>query len=219
MSLLARMSDKICTTYSSISAEFDCTRYKPWPCVIEVLNKGFNCGSKTIFEAGCGNGKNLLYAKELGFKIVKGSDLCPDMVAICGKKDLSVVCEDVRNKVDGFYDIVLSIAVLHHISSEEDRLLGVKQLVDACAPGGTVFFTVWSYETLNAKKPRQFKIGDNLVPWRKKDGSIIERYYYVYTQEEIEKFMELFALTYTNNTIKYRIEWQEQNWCVTINHK
>ena len=40
------------------------------------------CSNQNIFEIGCGNGKNMLYAKNNGHRVT-GIDLCLKFVDIC----------------------------------------------------------------------------------------------------------------------------------------
>ena len=44
--------------YDTIAEEFDNTRYRPWTCVEEFLNKVPE--NSVIGDIGCGNGKNML---------------------------------------------------------------------------------------------------------------------------------------------------------------
>jgi 2-polyprenyl-3-methyl-5-hydroxy-6-metoxy-1,4-benzoquinol methylase len=202
--------------YSLIAHEFDKTRYKIWPVVRRFLEEKGGEGF-SVYEFGCGNGKNLLYAKELGM-IVSGSDVCEELVIVCQEKGLCEVSVfDLCSKdiVCGSYDMVLCIAVLHHLKTHEERLEACLRCIQTCKVGGSVLLTVWSHETHDAKRPKKFTVGDNIVPWKKKDGSYVDRFYYIYTHDEIINFMELVVAS-SNNSIKYSIEWEEQNWCIHI---
>lgn len=202
--------------YSLIAHEFDKTRYKVWPVVQRFLEKKGGEGF-SVYEFGCGNGKNLLYAKKLGLT-VSGSDVCEELVTVCRDKGLlDVSLHDLLSKDElcEKYDIVLCIAVLHHLKTHKERLEACLRCIQTCKVGGAILLTVWSHEIFDAKRPKKFTVGDNLVPWKKKDGSYVDRFYYIYTRDEIINFMELVVVS-ANSSIKYSIEWEEQNWCICI---
>ena len=183
-------------TYTNIARRFDITRAYVWPCVKRFLET-FQCNPQTtIFEAGCGNGRNMIYAKELGYATVEGMDICPEFVDICNKKNLNVI---------------LSVAVIHHLDTEEKRITAIHNLIDGLAPGGTLFFTVWSLEKGNSIAQKDFQLGDNIVPWKsRKTKTILEnRYYYIYNKERLEETMNKL-------NVHYSLLWEEQNWIVVI---
>ena len=111
------------------------------------------------------------------------------------------------------FDNVLCIAVLHHLSTDKNRQTALHNLYKLCKKGGTIIITVWSYETeyMNdiSTYKRQFKPGDNIIYWKHQD----ERYYYIYTREMLITFIEN---TKQQLDFEYTLEWEEQNWVITI---
>ena len=111
------------------------------------------------------------------------------------------------------FDNVMCIAVLHHISNEVQRYKVFQNLYKLCKEGGSIIITVWSFEKeYNGKKSRfnkDFKPGDNIVYWKHMD----ERYYYIYTYESLISFIENAKKLLE---FQYNIEWEEQNWVITI---
>jgi|GEM_PF-579946 len=55
-------------TYDLIAADFDGTRYKPWPDTIE-FSKRFKPGD-TVLDLGCGNGRDLKHFESLGVRVI-----------------------------------------------------------------------------------------------------------------------------------------------------
>ena len=51
-------------------------------------------------------------------------------------------------------------------------------------PEGTVLLSVWSKKQQQGSK-RQFEYGDNYVPWIDKEGQTHQRYYYIFSLEEL----------------------------------
>jgi len=200
--------------YTNIAVEFDRTRGYVWPCVRRFIDSIQDKSRLSIFEAGCGNGRNLLYARNAGFAVVSGIDILPKFVEICQRKSLDVSIGDILEQNTQIYDIILSVAVIHHLDSEEKRIQSIKNLLNSLKEGGRLFLTVWSYEKGDSIAQKDFMLGDNIVPWRsKRTGEILEnRYYYIYNRELLERMLNKLGL-------EYRIEWEEQNLIVIIEKK
>lgn len=197
--------------YTQIAKRFDITRAYVWPCVKRFLEQCHVNLHTTVFEAGCGNGRNLIYAKKLGYAIVEGMDICPEFVDICRQKGLDVHLGDILEPMTKKYDVILSVAVIHHLDTETKRLTAIRNLIDGLLPGGVLFFTVWSFEKGESTFQKDFQLGDNIVPWRsRKSRTILEnRYYYIYNKEALEATLQQLNIPYT-------LDWEEQNWIVII---
>lgn len=204
--------------YSTIATAFDKTRYKVWSCVSEFLTDRARLGPcQRLLEAGVGNGKNLEYAAHCGFTAT-GFDTCKEFVEIARTRcpHSRVFQHDLCDRLytDETYDVILCIAVLHHIQSETERRAALKRLVAALAPGGTLLLTVWSYETFDAPRTRPFHLGANLVPWKDQDGhTLMDRYYYIYDRAEFE---ELVGSAGCDEVV---ISWERQNWVARLTRK
>ncbi len=200
--------------YSQIASRFDKTRAYVWPCVREFLKDNYT-EQATLLEEGCGNGKNMLYAKELGY-LVKGYDICPEFVEICKKKGLDVEEGNILDKrITENYDIILCIAVLHHLGTEDERVKAISNLYDQLKKGGKILITMWSYETeydgMKSTIEKKFTKGENSVPWFSKEGiHITDRYYYIYDEASLK------TLLMKKEFGKLTIHWEQQNWIVVI---
>ena len=170
-----------------------------------------------MIEVGCGNGKNLKYAINNGYNIddTIGIDNSNSLINICNHVSLNVILGDICNVsfINTEFDNVLCIAVLHHLSTDKNRQIALNNLYKLCKKGGTIIITVWSYETeyMNniSTYKRQFTAGDNIIYWKKRD----ERYYYIYTREMLIIFIENAK---QQLDFEYTLEWEEQNWVITI---
>ena len=229
--------------YSSIAKNFDKTRSYVWPCVrnfLKVTKEGIfdiKEAELNLLEAGCGNGKNLVYAKELGY-IVKGFDVCPELVEICRKKELNVENldlleekeyekKDEKEEKEEKYNVILCVAVIHHLRDEEERVNSILCLYNKLLPGGKMMFTLWSYETeyngLISAKEKKMLLGDNIIPWKSKEGKVISnRYYYIYDRKGVENLInKIKKCLYKEEEKeereeKIKIGWEEQNWIIVI---
>ncbi|XP_008801009.2 tRNA (carboxymethyluridine(34)-5-O)-methyltransferase [Phoenix dactylifera] len=129
--------------YDAIAPHFSATRFAKWPKVAEFLNS-LRPGS-IILDAGCGNGKYLGFNPNC-FDI--GCDISPHLIDICARRGHEVMVADAVNLPyrDNFGDAAISIAVLHHLSTEMRRRKAIEELIRAVGKGGLVLITVWARE-------------------------------------------------------------------------
>ncbi len=145
-----------------------------------------------ILDIGCGIASySIVFAKH-GFDCV-ATDVSKQML-FWAKKNLE------KNKVDfplikancldlpfrdNTFDYVLSVAVFHHMDSEEKRVKAFKEVFRVLKPNGTALITVW-----NKTQPR-FIFGkkDRYVSWNHK-STTYHRYYHLFTYNEMGKLAE-----------------------------
>ncbi|KAK6940116.1 Methyltransferase type 11 [Dillenia turbinata] len=129
--------------YDAIAPHFSATRFAKWPKVASFLSS-LNSGS-LVLDAGCGNGKYLGLVPSCYFI---GCDISAPLINICADGGHEVVVADAVNLPyrSCFGDAAISIAVLHHLSTEERRKRAVCELVRAVKKGGLVLITVWAKE-------------------------------------------------------------------------
>ncbi|RDX61309.1 Alkylated DNA repair protein alkB-like 8, partial [Mucuna pruriens] len=120
--------------YDAIAPHFSSTRFAKWPKVAAFLSS-LPLGS-LVLDAGCGNGKYL------------GCDISPSLIKICSDREHEVLVADAVNLPyrTGFGDAAISIAVLHHLSTESRRRKAIEELVRVVKKGGLVLITVWAVE-------------------------------------------------------------------------
>nr|XP_033806162.1 probable tRNA methyltransferase 9B isoform X2 [Geotrypetes seraphini] len=68
------------------------------------------------------------------------------------------LCLPYRNEC---FDAVLSIAVIHHLSTKERRIRAIKEMARVVRVGGQIMIYVWAME----QKRRKFEKQDIFVPW------------------------------------------------------
>lgn len=175
--------------YESIAAHFNETRYKPWAGVRSFL-KLVPSGS-TILEIGCGNGKNLGERPDC---IVYGCDPCKSLLEFAQTQHPAAhLC--IANGLALPYktasmDVVISIAVFHHLTTTGDRRQFLQELARVYNGRGGGMITVMSPELIEKFWTPLGPKGDYFVPWTNKhDGIVYQRYYHVFEKEEI---VELF---------------------------
>ena len=169
--------------YNKIATEFDKTRVAIWSNVRTFLDS-LPIGS-SILDIGCGNGKNMLYRKDLNFK---GIDVSTEQVRICQEKGLDVIQASMTYLPysDNEFDNAICIASYHHLDNDSYREASLKEMYRCLKSGCKVLITVWAMEQ-DASSKRIFTKRDELVPWKSKDGTTHYRYYHIYNKGDLEE--------------------------------
>lgn len=129
--------------YDAIAPHFSSTRFAKWPKVAGFL--GSLPRGSLILDAGCGNGKYLGLNPDCFFI---GCDISAPLVNICVDRGHEAIVADavILPYRTGFGDAAISIAVLHHLSTESRRKRAIEELVRVVKKGGLVLITVWAVE-------------------------------------------------------------------------
>lgn len=129
--------------YDAIAPHFSATRFAKWPKVATFINS-LSSGS-LVLDAGCGNGKYLGLNPDCFFI---GCDISAPLIKICADRGHEVLVADAVNLPyrTGFGDAAISIAVLHHLSTDSRRRKAIEELVRVVKKGGLVLITVWAVE-------------------------------------------------------------------------
>ncbi|KAJ7320144.1 hypothetical protein JRQ81_019655 [Phrynocephalus forsythii] len=141
--------------YEEIATHFSSTRHSPWPRVVEFL-KTLPYGA-VVADVGCGNGKYLGVNKDL---YMFGCDRSKTLVDICGEKGFQAFVGDALSVPirSGSCDACISIAVIHHFSTVERRLMTLCELARLLRPGGRALIYVWALEQeYNKQKSKYLK--------------------------------------------------------------
>ena len=109
----------------------------------------------------------MIYAENKGHSIT-GIDTCRGLIKVCKDKGLNVQHGNAINQiyVDGIFDFCMSIAVFHHLATEESRNKAVMNMINVLKSGGKGLITVWAVEQ-NGSTNKKFKPGNNIVKWNK----------------------------------------------------
>ncbi|KAJ4459198.1 putative tRNA methyltransferase [Paratrimastix pyriformis] len=185
--------------YECISTHFSATRTKSWPVVdafLRSLEKGTVCA-----DVGCGNGKNMVNRPELA---LLGSDRSENLIKLCAQQNLeAAVADGLRLPYrSGSLGALISIAVIHHFSTVERRIIALQELFRVLRPGGRGLIFVWSFERQAKPQPQQ----DALISWTldprhahtsipahaesTPKGIMLTRYYHLFAEGELEALLE-----------------------------
>ncbi|XP_036420763.1 probable tRNA methyltransferase 9B [Colossoma macropomum] len=150
--------DHVHSVYERIAPFFNDSRYKAWPRVKQFLLE--QKPGSIVADVGCGNGK-YMHINDSIFKL--GCDVCRPLVDSAWSQGHEVqLCDGLRLPYrDGCFDAVLSIAVIHHMSTKERRIRALKEMARTLRVGGRIMIYVWAME----QKRRKFEKQDIFVPW------------------------------------------------------
>jgi tRNA (uracil-5-)-methyltransferase TRM9 len=173
--------------YNNNYKRFNSSRFSVWKAVkdfVEVIPK-----NSYVLDAGCGNGKNMIYMNKRNINTI-GIDFSTKLLDVCKNKSLNVQEADIRYLPydDNTFDFVISIAVIHHLSNETDRINALNEMKRVCKPGGKILVSVWALEQ-NKDSRFKFQLGDNLVKWED-----TTRYYHIYNKVTIMNLLEEFNI-------------------------
>ena len=174
--------------YSQIAEHFDKTREYLWKGIKEFIQSTDD--NSLLLDAGCGNGKNMLVKNRVN---CIGFDFCESNNQICSKKGLDVSTSNIKMIPyrDSVFDHSFTVAVLHHIEKEIDRVKAINELVRVTKPGGTIFIQVWSADIPKNKK--FIKINDNndyFITWFVTKDHLIKRFYHLFTRNEFTELLQ-----------------------------
>jgi SAM-dependent methyltransferase len=195
--------------YNKISDRFDVSRVRIWGSVRRFLDPlPLN---SFLLDIGCGNGKNILYRKDLQFE---GIDLSEKLVNICKNKNLKVQLGNMINLPyeNKKFDNAICIASYHHLDNDNDRKKALSEMYRVLKKDGRVLITVWAMEQDNDSHV-SFKKKDEMVPWKSnEDGNIYYRYYHIYAKGDLEEEIKRLCPEFTIQ----HIEFELGNWSIML---
>lgn len=217
MDSLSLEKEYVYTTYNSISRQFDSSRFCMWPEVTKFLDS-IKSGS-LIADVGCGNGKYLDY--RIKDCIVFAYDISEELLKI-SKNKRNIKINYTQGTVlnlpyrSNLFDTIIHIAVLHHISTKERRLIVLRELIRICCIGGRICISVWADEQIKKEKWKQCNMTnsntDYMIPFDKRNGEVKMRYYHLFTEHD---FREL--LNELNKEVEIeRFVYDKENWIAIL---
>ena len=181
--------EKVHNVYNIISKHFSTTRKIIWPKVEDFIET-FESNS-LILDIGCGNGKNMGSRKDC---IYIGLDTCENLMKQAKlQQNCSYIvgnCIHLPFESNSFH-YAMSIAVIHHLSTESRRLQAIQEINRILKIGGEALIYVWAYEQprfenetsqdVNVKWMLQKKYSE-----KKEHDEIFYRYYHLFKKNELE---------------------------------
>ncbi len=209
--------------YNLIADDFSDSRYKVWS-EMKFWENYFHDGQK-VLDVGCGNGRlvQLLSNKQVDYF---GCDISDKLITLAkGKcqqynfKTFDFQVADIRQLPyqDHIFDIVLAVAVLHHLPHPDNRWQALQEIYRVLKPGGLLLMNNWYFWNATANKKYQIKKQmlinwlrglekqALLIPWKNSQGRVvINRYYYAFHKRELAELVKQSGFVLEHNEIVSR---------------
>lgn len=203
--------------YSQFSADFSDTRSSGRLNLQPFRN--YLANRIRLLDAGCGNGRLAAALDHAGFSLdYTGIDATAELVAIARQKSIDfknvraefrVLDLTTRNCSESLrdaspFDLIVSLAVLHHIPSFELRAQVLRELRALVKPGGILVMSNWQFlneERLQSKivpwavleiRDEKLEQGDYLLNWKR--GGMGYRYVHWVNENEIVELAKTSGL-------------------------
>ncbi|PHH75423.1 hypothetical protein CDD83_4405 [Cordyceps sp. RAO-2017] len=180
------------SVYEAIAPHFSSTRHKPWPLVASFL-LAQRPGSIGL-DVGCGNGKYLPVNPAVH---LLGSDRSAALVGLArAERGGEVVVADglLLPYRPAAVDFVISVAVVHHLSTRPRRRSAIAALLGCLRPNPDARALVYVWALEQGASRRGWDEGcrqDTLVPWvtraKGTPPATYQRYYHLYREGELEE--------------------------------
>ena len=191
--------DKTRQDYNAIAESFSSTRRFVWRGLEPLYN--YALPREKVLDLGCGNGRLLQIFKEIDIDYT-GVDSSEKLIEVAKKlyPNAKFQVADALHPPfpTNHFDKIYSIAVLHHIPSEELRIKFLEGVKRVLKRDGLLILTVWDlwrwwklgpilkFTTLKALGRSKLDFKDIFVPWR----GMCQRYIHCFTQGELESLIE-----------------------------
>lgn len=196
-------------TYNLIADHFNLTRQTNWPETLEFLK--YIKEKNRVLDFGCGNGRFYEMIKDLNVDYY-GVDISERLLEIAKQKvsggHFYLIGEDLNLPfADDYFDVVISIATLHHIPSSFLRKKILGDFFRTLKRGGYLLLTVWDfYRGKNKRylflnllrqiknilffKKRDLSYKDIFIPWKNEKGEELgKRYFYAFSLLDMKELL------------------------------
>ncbi len=181
----------VLNVYNSIAEDFDRTRGYYWPGVKKFIKSLDISPEKTILDLGCGNGR---YTPLMEGMQIYSLDNSSELLKIVKSKYpfVHLIEADATNTglPNNMFDYLISIAVIHHLVSEERRVQFIQEIYRVMKISGLVMISAWA-TTTNTSKFIHLQDSDYLIPWAHK----FNRFYHLFEENEFEDLLEKSELS------------------------
>lgn len=191
--------EKVRTDYDAIADDFSSTRTAPWP-ETERFRTFARPGDR-VLDIGCGNGRAYQLFEGLAIDY-EGVDVSEKLIRLAKAKVNDLLATFRVGSMTALpqeaaeFDVVMAMAVLHHVPSGALRLQALREANRVLKPGGWLLMTNWdlwrwnrAHLIISAALKRALLLSpydwnDVFVPWRA-GGKDVSRYYHAFTKGEL----------------------------------
>lgn len=203
--------------YTQNAASFSASRQSPWKGWSQLVPY-FPREAFDLLDVGCGNGRfeRFLLQHTLALSSYTGLDASPVLLKIAREhvstlphistyKPLDLTLPKSWPPISRGFDVVVMLAVLHHIPSRTLRLELVEHMASLLRPKGVLIISLWHYES-DARFQRkiipwdqvpeiphsELEAGDYVLSWN--NDFTIMRYVHVFSELEVQEVVSSSGL-------------------------
>jgi tRNA (uracil-5-)-methyltransferase TRM9 len=186
---MLRTKEEIKKTWDKIAKEYGGYRRKPWPPIKEFLDK-VDADLLDIGSANCCYCSDIL---KQGHKIY-AVDISAEMLKLAPKEIIKIKADATKIPIKRKFKYILAKALIHHLPTEKDRIVFLKEIKRLLTNDGEALITAWYSK----------EKGDKMVNW---GGYKHSRYYHFFSKKELEDLLEKaniknFSITKSKASIK-----------------
>jgi 2-polyprenyl-3-methyl-5-hydroxy-6-metoxy-1,4-benzoquinol methylase len=179
---------------------------------LERIVAYINDGGKAL-DVGCGNGRLAERLDHEGRHVqYVGVDASAELVAIANERakkfanvsaeffQADIAASDWSSSLPNDFDVVVSLAVLHHVPSFDLRVQVLQNIHALLKPDANLIMTNWQFDRVEGQRKRivswdvagidekDLEQGDTLLAWKR--GGVGYRYVHLITKSEMHKLAE-----------------------------
>ncbi len=197
------LKKKVKESYEKIAQAFDESRTRPWENIVGIVER-IGKHKLKIIDVGCGSGANAEYLYNIYREGYVGLDISLNMLRKLKQKlrNIDLICGEICNLPirDEVAHIVTCIATIHHLSTREERTRAIGELCRISKRGSHILISVWRIESKEAiRRYIELSKQDVLVPWSWKLNERVERYYHLYSNNELLEETHICKVKYIHN--------------------
>ena len=178
----ALKQQNVLEVYDQIAEKFDKTRTYLWPTVKQFLEDIPQ--HYMMLEVGVGNGRNL----DGTSCYCVGIDVCQKFLQMSKPKgEMARADQALLPFRSNMFDVVISIAVFHHLPTEEERLQCAKDMMRVLRKGGKLFLQ--NFEKMGEQT------SDIFLKWKNPDKQVFNRYYHRFEVEELQRYFQGYEMS------------------------
>jgi len=225
-----KLIDKTRDDYNLIAEHFASTRKYNWPDIEAGINQILSNYDKKIkikvLDVGCGSGRVYDFFAEYNVEYT-GLDISKELIKIAKnnypKANFMVGDATKLPLKDNGFDIVISIATIHHIPTRELRNKAVYELYRVCKSNGHLLVSIWYFWNKpkivfsftrnyiirlaknNFSNNNILPFADFYKPWKTGEGkTVTKRYFHAWRVMELRNALDIngFSEITTDNTLK-----------------
>lgn len=184
-------------TYDIISSDWNEKRKYNWKPVKDFLEQIQNKENLKLLDLGCGTGRDLELALDLGFskENLSGCDFSKGQLEIVKKKGFNIKISEITQldfKNEEF-DVIICIAAHHHLLEKKEQIKALEEMKRVLKKTGHILLCNWFPEKTfleDQLKKKKFEFIDKEEKKVKVtytfENKKYDRYYYLFDQEELE---------------------------------